>query len=207
LLLVLSPFVEMLHCTCSGTKRSCIAVERVRENIRQVGITSSRVEINLKRKISSIRTYSRVTQKSRATNFLFNIEYPVIFVPLCTMQLCKKAPSLTACTPTRHWSQRFTDMCVCYKVLDRSCFRGYYNSNRRTTGRRGSLRCRGFSCERNQVSWKKQHVWRQRGNRPIGSPIAPFVRKCDRTGHAFLMRICGLTDDGRIVWPKRVVGQ
>jgi hypothetical protein len=92
----LSPFVGLLHHTRFRMKCYGIAVKRVRDDFRQVGITSRRGEVNLKRILSSNCTYSTVKQKSRTTAFLLNIECTVNFVPLCIMQLSKTALSPAA---------------------------------------------------------------------------------------------------------------
>jgi hypothetical protein len=91
----LLPFVQLMHYTFLRMKCYCIAVERVREDFRQIGITSRRGEVNLKRILSSNYTYSKMKQKLRATAFLLNIECPVSFVALCIIQFSKTALSPT----------------------------------------------------------------------------------------------------------------
>jgi len=63
----LLPFVQLTHYTCLRMKCYCIAVERIREDFRQTGITSRRGEVNLKRILASSCTFSTVKQKSRVT--------------------------------------------------------------------------------------------------------------------------------------------
>jgi len=128
----LLPFVQLMHYTCFCMKCYCIAVERVREDFRQIGITSRRGAVNLEQILSSNCSYSTVKQKSRATAFLLNIECPVTLVPLCIKQFSKLALSPTVYTHDTVAS--VARICVGYTVLDRSCFRGYVTTIEEQTG-------------------------------------------------------------------------